>query len=374
MNTDCRHTLDVPSALSGELTDDEQQAFERHLHDCPQCREAMESHRMLMGGLRALPDGGTGRDLAPLIMERIRRESEVKRLVPTWARVTAAAAALTLLASAAWHYSESTPVSQVPTPVDTAASVARALDFFCASQEADGSWSATKWGGNARLAPALTALPLIALLEGEMTPARALAADRAVRWLQYQQQRDGTFCSDFHGTPFVQGVCTLALLHAYQRRPDINLRATIDAALHAIVSRQREDGGWGYHYALMPDLSITLWNRDVVELASAQGWEEARASHVRSLQWLSSQPTPTASREELVQGNITDFHHAYFAAADLRHQHHPEAQAQLAALRHTLVAHQSAEGTAPGTWAPSDQWSRAGGLIYTTALAALTLR
>lgn len=381
-NADCRHRLDVPSALGGELSPHEQEVFQRHLPGCPSCREAMASHRRLMEMLRAAPDGGSGNDLTPVIMERIRRMPDVAPPAPFWTRVTAAAATLALLASAAavWHRQstpepQSAPAMALTMAEQTTASVGRALDFFCESQEADGSWSAEKWGGSARLAPALTALPLVALLEGEATPERSLAADRAVRWLQRQQRRDGTFCPEFHGSPFVQGVCTLALLHAYQRRPDIDLRATIDAALRVVISRQQVNGGWGYHYAVMPDLSITLWHRDVVELASALGWAEARASHARSLQWLSDHSSDAATTPDLVHGDISDFHLAYFTAANLRqHQDNPAARAQLAALRHNLVAHQSASGIAPGTWAPSDQWSRAGGRIYTTALAALSLR
>lgn len=378
---DCRHRLDVPSALAEELSQHEQEIFQRHLPGCPSCREAMASHRRLIDMLRGAPDGGSGTDLAPLVMERIRQMPDVASPVPFWTRVTAAAAAAALLASAAavWHRQSTPEPQRAPALVmtmagETTASVGRALDFFCASQEADGSWSAEKWGGNARLAPALTALPLIALIEGEVTPARSLAADRAVRWLQQKQRRDGTFTPEFHGSSFVQGVCTLSLLHAYQRRPDIDLRATIDAALRVVISRQHVDGGWGQHYAVMPDFSITLWNRDVVELASALGWQEARASHARSLQWLADHSSDAAATPDLVHGDISDFHSAYFTAANLRHQDSPAARAQLAALQHNLVAHQSASGIAPGTWAPSDQWSRAGGRIYTTALAALSLR
>jgi hypothetical protein len=69
----------------------------------------------------------------------------------------------------------------------------------------------------------------------------------------------------------------------------------------------------------------------------------------------------------------TDYHRAYFAVISLRQQQTPAAHERIAAIRQSLITAQSDTRDESGTWSPTDQWSRAGGRIHSTALASLTL-
>src|SRR5688572_5424977 len=173
MRAECLQCSSAAAWLDGELPADEQAAFERHLSTCADCRARVDSTRLLLGQLRSVPQLEGTRDLAPGILDRIRKEPlDLPRPV-RWQRVAAIAAILAVLAGGAL----TRPFQNAPAPANSAlaladdpsASVGRALDWFCRNQEPDGSWDPGKWGGNRRFEVALTALPLIALLESEPT-------------------------------------------------------------------------------------------------------------------------------------------------------------------------------------------------------------
>ncbi|MFZ4765117.1 MAG: hypothetical protein ACOYMN_09205 [Roseimicrobium sp.] len=372
MNPDCSCREDAAAWLADELPPCEQAAFTAHLATCPQCRAAVEDASRVLALLRAVPPVKASRDLAPLVLARLRERAVTPRFMAKWPQVAALAALLAVFAGVVglWQRSPSSP----PALADASTmSVARALDWFCRHQESDGSWNGPQWGGNPRYANALTALPLIALLENEQTPERVGATQRAIAYLQRQQKPDGTFGKPSREASFVQSVCTLALLRAYQLQPEPALKRSADAALRVVFATQSPDGGWGNHGWSEPNLPITLWHRDVVDLAAALGWHEARPCLSLATAWLAARPIPPPS-PSAGEEPPTDYHHAYFTAVNLRRSQSPEAQAQLAAIRSSLVSRQVEAGEDSGTWQPSDQWSRVGGRIYSTAMALLALR
>lgn len=65
--------------LDGELSAEGRVRIERHLHDCPKCREILRSLRATVGGLarirRGRP-GPPGSTVAPAVLDRVREELE----------------------------------------------------------------------------------------------------------------------------------------------------------------------------------------------------------------------------------------------------------------------------------------------------------
>ena len=396
MSAECRHCTDTAAYVARELSSREEAEFEAHLAVCAECRVAVESTRSMIGRLRCVPEMELAHDLAPRILSRVREEPRELPRTSRCPRVAAIAAVLTLFAAGAilTHFRKSAPTLAPTAAVadENAASIARALDWFCQNQEPDGSWNAEKWGGNRRFEIALTALPTLALLNAKpLTPERDLAVDRATQWLQAQQQTaDGAFGPNFQGASYNQSIATLALLHAYQCRPDAKLKRSLDTALANILARQTADGGWGYLHSPLADRSITEWHIEALELASALGWENARLKLERGRTWLAVHPHPRTDEEEPADSPSAilartedatkpgsakiDFYRAYFLAAALKREHDASSRQQLAAVRRALRLQQITDGTDSGSWPADDRWGRAGGRLYSTALASLSMR
>lgn len=383
MNAECRHCEDANAFVADELSPCERSEFEAHLATCAGCRAAVDSTRRLLGRLRAVPQVEPARDLAPIILDRLR---EPLPRPARWPRIAAVAAALTLFAGGALvlHFKNAARPT-VASSDENAAHVARALDWFCQIQEPDGSWNAEKWGGHRRFEVALTALPALALISAEKpTPKSASAVGSAILWLQKQQTESGNFGPEFQGASYNHSIATLALLRAYQRQPEGELQRSLNAALTAALARQTADGGWGYLHSPFADRSITEWHIEALELATALGWENARPSLERARAWLAAHPDPRLDAEEPPDSPSTllartdnaalDFYRAYFLTAALRHEHDESSRQRLATIRHTLLLHQVAAGSDSGSWPADDRWGRAGGRLYSTALASLSLR
>lgn len=394
MRTECLHGA-VVAYEAGELSPREQTDFELHLSTCAACRAALESTREVIGRLRSVPEVETTRDLAPLIFARLGEGPRGVGRPSRWPRIAAIAALLTLLAGGftVWSFKRSATSAKPALTLadDNAASVARALDWFCQNQEPDGSWNAEKWGGNRRFEIALTALPTLALLGAEsFTPERSSAIADAILWLQKQQTESGAFGPDFQGSPYNQGIATFALLRAYEREPNTRLKQSLDAALNTIIARQTADGGWGYLYSPVADRSITDWHIEALELANTLGWESARSTLRRGRDWLAAHPAPRSDSEEpsdspsallaatdgapATERAAIDFYHAYFVTATLKRERDQTSRQRLAAIRRTLLLQQVVAGSDFGSWTPDDRWGRVGGRLYSTALASLSLR
>lgn len=381
MNADCPHCENVNALLAGELPPTEQAEMTTHLAVCPLCRAEWESSRAVLDLLHQLPAVESSRDLAPLVLSRIRPAPPARwRSV---ARTLAAAAAVILLMGLCWlliQRSETAgdSVANTTLPPTESATVARALDWFVSQQAADGSWDAERWGGQQKFSPALTALPLLALVTtGEPTPARQRAAAHAAMHLMELQNADGSFGPRFFGQAYNSSLSTLALLHTWQRLPELVEKAALDAAVAALIRSQTDDGGWGTTSNSPSDLSITQWHLQALETAARLGWSAAAAAASRaqvSLAALSAvHSADSPDSPPAVTAAPLNFYAAYFAAHALKDDSSAQASQQLSHLRQQLQLLQATEGEEMGSWAPDEQWGRAGGRLYATALAALAL-
>ena len=85
---------------SGELDSNMAEAAEKHMADCPQCREDYENTFALTASLRALAEEEAPKELLPNVMNRISAENRRRRMNSIIRFGTAAAAAVVLVVGA----------------------------------------------------------------------------------------------------------------------------------------------------------------------------------------------------------------------------------------------------------------------------------
>jgi len=368
--------------------------------------------------LKGVPTARVSRDLAPDILARIHREGTRRRRT---AFALAAAATVALLFGAGLWLGGSGGGQRRELAKDAPVDPSRkAVAWLCATQEPDGSWSTARWGGDRHFEPALTALSLMTLLGDSDSSA---TTDKAVAWLLDRQQPDGTFGDPFSGSPYNQGIVTLALGRVYEVRKSDGLRAALDRAVAAICAKQYADGGWGYHNEAHPasNLSITLWQIEALRLAAAQERPQLKPVMERGLRWMAGVASDDGSfgyqrrgdtpggasqtltamgamslldgahagllssgrRQAIVAqmrrsaahpGADMDYYRRYFLTAALKQMGEESAHRDLGAIRNSLLAQQVTQGPEAGSWTADTRWGSAGGRIYATTLASLSLR
>lgn len=395
-----------------------------------------KSEAEILAWLRSVPEATVSHDLTPEILAKVRllepasRTSHVSRFTSHLFIPLAAAAAVILLLGGVW-------LAAWP-PADPSGKAAK---WLCETQEPDGSWSAAKWGGDRHFEVALTGLSLMTLIDESSgwTPTsgrrqwqswfpgfsdrarRARSTQAAIAYLIKMQRDDGRFGEPFSGTPYNQGIATLALAKAYESRKDESLRLAVDKAVAAIGAAQYKDGGWGYSNEAHPqsNLAVTLWQIEALRAAAQRGWD-VRPRIERGLRWMAgmatddgsfgyqrsgdiatgASPTLTAmgamslldpahiglvspGRHAAIKAQVQklastpgpdmDYYRRYFLAAALKKMDEKPARAGLTAIRQDTRNRQVRCGAEAGSWTADDRWGSSGGRLYATAMASLSL-
>ncbi|MFC1672027.1 prenyltransferase/squalene oxidase repeat-containing protein, partial [Planctomycetota bacterium] len=298
--------------------------------------------------------------------------------------------------------------------VEKAEAVDQALAWLSGSQEPDGSWHAKKWGGHKDYNIGLTGLAVLAFLSGDNKPldgTHTNAIGNGIKYLISQQSRDGRFGPPVSGSMYNHGIATVALLEAYGLIKDDRLKQPADAALTYIIDAQKSSGGWGYRKGTLspPNTSISIWQIHALLIAKAMGWNDAGEQAAKGLAWLEgvvdekgmvgyekagdfpygSQALTAMGASYLVvgadpkslpdgvrmaaQGEEIDFYRWYFLTYALRAVEEIRSDPLEIRLHQALAEQQVKTGPDAGSWEPSDQWGAAGGRVYSTALAVLSL-
>lgn len=378
MKTECPMNFKVAEFASGELDAAESHEFNAHLVGCPACRDELQEHRRLLDRLRSLPVVQPVARPGDIVAAVLRKQTETSRKSARWLPISAAAAAVAIIGLAGWgmlrpsadHGTVSRPPLEKPLADQ---SLERALKWLETQQQSDGSWDVRKWGGRPEFQVALSSLSTLAILNAGNIDTRVSA--RAVDWLIGQQGSDGMFGPQGVGRPFNQSLATLALLQASRSRNDETLRTSIDAAISAIRRSQLPDGGWGHSGSVESNDTVTTWHVQTLELAARNGWAQAADALERGrgcLARMQDGRMNVADPALAISGRL-DMCSIYFTVLQLGERNDETSRKRLDALRGKLIDMQADSGEDAGSWPPDSTRHQVGGRLFSTSLAALTL-
>lgn len=212
-----------------------------------------------------------------------------------------------------------------------------------------------------------------------------------------------------------QGIATLALAEALAVSEDPNLKEPVQRAVDFIVSAQHPQGGWRYMPGQMGDINITGWQWLALKTARMAGANVPDATMQKASKFIESQsvspgayftypgldpsvpqPVPTAigvllrmhqgwtpNRDEIQMGvgylaaqtvSPDHIYYNYYTTMALFHFGGPLWKSWNESIRDFLVNTQNDVGHERGSWYfPHPKTGNAGGRLYCTAMATLTL-
>jgi hypothetical protein len=313
---------------------------------------------------------------------------------------------------------------------ETEAAVKRGLEWLKKHQQPDGRWCLHAFGSlpdchgqcthpgilSDTGGTALAVLPFLAAgsthLEGEHAP----VVSAGLAFLLNSQKSDGGWADGGIVKMYAHGLSTIALSEAYAMTGDPRFREPIEKAIDIIAEYQDEEGGWRYVADQIGDNSVTGWQLMALRSAQSAGIKVPKKMFSRAMAFLDTvQPdksrglfsygedrpvteTMTAegllSREyggwayenlalragvaELLRSYMPvkekpNMYYWYYATQTLHHVGGKSWEKWNEPMRQILVDLQIKEGHMTGSWTPKAQYDLAGGRLYMTALATLTL-
>jgi len=309
--------------------------------------------------------------------------------------------------------------------------VDNALQWLARNQQPDGSWSVRRWGGSKGddADVGLTGAALLTFLgagQTEKTGKYKEVVGKAVDYLISQQAADGAIGfntgSPEAGSGYNHAMAGLALAEAYgmacQQRTGAAAQKAVD---YSVNNFQRPYSGWGYAPRQEPNTSVTGWFMMQLKSAKVAGLRVDGKGFQGAIAWLDKvqnladaptnpgkarfrpgmEPTPAMTAIAMVGRQFLGWKQSdplLIGAADYLAQNLPRWDSpdlqywyhgtlgmfQMggdwwkqwnAALRDMLVEKQlrSDDPGMAGSWTVDDEWGRAGGRAFATALGALCL-
>jgi hypothetical protein len=213
------------------------------------------------------------------------------------------------------------------------------------------------------------------------------------------------------GTMYSQGIAAIALCEAYAMTGDKQLQPYAQKAIDFIVYAQHPRGGWRYLPGAPGDTTVTGWQ--VMALKSARLAGLYVPSHVTELakEYLDSVqdpggvfygyqrpgkdsgPTSVATLLRMYLGwqrndsrlvgayaflagqgpSTTNMYFNYYATQVLHHHGGSDWERWNIRMRDFLIARQAQKGHEKGSWYFEDDYGKAGGRLYTTAVCTMIL-
>ncbi len=369
--------------------------LEAHLNELPE--QDVATFRTIVTRLRAVPERTPSADLTDRILAAVERgrDRQTRRRYPTpWWGFAAAAAIFLALTLFNRNF-------RPPTPADAPRSGSEA--WLAQTQEADGTWSPARHGGNEVYRPALTALAALAL--DHAPGAYAAPIEKACQALAGMQTAEGAFGqASGRAQLYNHAITTYALATLFPDHPA--LKPTLERAVAYIRTCQTPEGGWDYEDGSQGNAALSSWQLRALASAVEQGFTEANVPLRKGLRWLRASARDdgsiayhrgSSSRSEglnalaaytlitagkdfpelpalgqHVAGSLKadaaspDSADCYRDYAKVLAFESSGAQAQADAVRaHMLERRQTGV---------QDQWEKVGGQLYTTALTALVAK
>lgn len=312
------------------------------------------------------------------------------------------------------------------------AAVARGLVWLKEHQLPDGAWNfyhivhpdcdCTMPGRNANNPYAATAMALMAYLGAGQTHESGEYQPEVQRGLDFllsqgsKAQKGISYFGQVSGNQpyYTQGLVLIALSEALAMTGDARLRPAVTGAAEFLTGTQHGGGGWRYFPGQPGDTSVVAW--DLMALKSAQFSRVQIPQKVfkgvdRYLETVSSmrgtqysytperRDSPTISmtaagllcrmyldwedNKGKLRGGIqvldqygpdpNNMYYNYYATQVMHHWGGPEWDRWNQLMREHLIRTQIMDGHAKGSWDVADPHGYAGGRLYMTTLALLTL-
>ena len=331
------------------------------------------------------------------------------------------AAAACLVAICALFIQLGMPDQDFPEELAIDSSIHAGTRWVLEHQNESGGWDVQDLGGRESYAPALNGLAVIALTRSGLEPERVRQPIQdAARHLVGLQHESGRMGPETEGMMYNQGISALAMLEAFALTRDEQLLEPVEKALAFIVEQQNIHGGWGYGQSEdgRPNTSITAWQVQSLLLAKRLGITSNNQPLRKGLAWLTGNvngsgqfdyeqgSTPDKNRQTLtMMGALClltaeeqdipvdkpamqrvsrgievlsssmpgDYYAAYFFASALSIADPDAYKVALAEAKSSLESRQLSDGTELGAWGDEDRWGSAGGQIYSTSMALMSL-
>ena len=328
-------------------------------------------------------------------------------------------------------------VAQNGGSIETEAAVERALHWLMRHQNPDGGWSFDHTKGQCqgrcdhpgllrRCTTGATGLALLPFLGAGQTHREGTYRKNIAAGLKYLLSRmkygpnGGSLLEG--GRMYDHGICTIVLCEAYAMTQDPNLARPAQAAVNFIVNAQdTQGGGWRYVPGMPGDTSVVGWQLMALKSAhmaylrvppitieganhflnTVQVDGGARYGYVNAgdrsidnlgttsvgllcrmyLGWAHDQPALGRGIEYLAKrgpaigrgGRPIDPYYNYYATQVMHHYGGPQWKRWNRVMRDFLVKSQAKSGHEVGSWWFEGPHTEAGGRLYTTALACMTL-
>lgn len=439
----CDRCEDAASYLCGEMAETDARSFEEHSASCPACNDLVQQLGRVVSTLKADTATEPRMDLTHQILSRIpeKRWSSGTPVVPAYSwfslpvLLRAAACMVVLLAGALLatrflyppaHDSDSLAgTTPTGTQLDESGRIVnQSMAWLVKTQEPDGAWDPTKWEGKKQYKMGLTGMAMLALLQGRggtSIEANRVASSRALDYILKHQAQEGHFGDAQNGLMYNHGIATVAVLEAYRKTGNSDLKGPLDKAIAFTRTSQLRSGGWGYwgQGAQGPNTSISVWQLRALCQARDLGWKGTTEHLHAGLLWLRGmvddsgmvgyrkvrdfpsgsdslsamgaycfltaslqlddwQPVGARIKAALLKASPSDprsvdFYRSYFLASALRTGAVPGKNPELASLQRSLIDLRVTSGANVGTWNPEGPWAAVGGRIYSTAMATLSL-
>lgn len=153
----------------------------------------------------------------------------------------------------------------------TKKATARALAWLAAKQNADGSWSESRYPHNT----AITAFALLAFMSQGHLPEQGLYGPevaKGCRFLLSCSRADGYLVGSRGGNMYCHAMATLALAELWGMTGDEEVRPVLKKAVDLIIGSQNREGGWRYEpRPTGADISVTIMQVMALRAAKNSG-------------------------------------------------------------------------------------------------------
>ena len=315
------------------------------------------------------------------------------------------------------------------------ASVDAALVWLASTQEDDGSWDPSRWGGGLEAKVAghdregagigantgITGLAILAFLGNGQSHLEGIYRKNVQRGLEFllrSQAPDGNLAGPARkfAKMYCHGMASLALSEALAMSGDSRIRPYVEKAVEFTVKAQHPiSGGWRYQPGDMGDMSQFGWQVMALNSAALAGVPVPQKTREGMLHFLQrceqgihgglasyqpgERPTRSMTAEalacryfldlapdeslvneavtyvmgEMPQAGIANEYYWYYATMALYQTQGPMWTRWNEALQRELLKRQRTDGHLAGSWDPNTVWGGYGGRVYTTAMATLSL-